>query len=307
MKKLERLLNLVAAMLATEQPLSRQDLRRRLPDGAYSDNSESFRRAFERDKEQLRSMGLPLSVEPVPGTDPPVDGYRIRPGDYEADMPALTADELAALHLASNLVRLRDAPRSDPFWRLGGVLQTDSPEVGAVAEGPAGEAVRELMTATAERRIVTFEYNGRNRTVEPHSLVFTRGRWYLAGHDQGPAESRQFRVDRIDGSVVAGEADGFARPGDPVEVNVQPAWRYGEDQLLLARLLVHERHVPWVVDFLGEEAVLDHMEEGSVIVGESVRNRAAFRSFVLTFLDGVEILGPEELRSDLVQWLEALR
>ena len=295
MKKLERLLNLVAAMLATEQPLSRQDLRRRLPDGAYSDNSESFRRAFERDKEELRSMGLPLSVEPVPGTDPPVDGYRIRPGDYEADMPALTADELAALHLASNLVRLRDAPRSDPFWRLGGVLQTDSPEVGAVAEVPAGEAVRELMTATAERRIVAFGYNGRNRTVEPHSLVFTRGRWYLAGHDQGPAESRQFRVDRIAGPVSAGEAGGFARPEDPVEVNVEPAWRYGEDGPLLASLLVHRRNVPWIVDFLGEDAVQERREDGSAVVVETVRNREAFRSFVLTFLDGAELLGPDEL------------
>ncbi len=307
MKKLERLLNLVAAMLATEQPLSRQDLRRRLPDGAYSDNSESFRRAFERDKEELRSMGLPLSVEPVPGTDPPVDGYRIRPGDYEADMPALTADELAALHLASNLVRLRDAPRSDPFWRLGGVLQTDSPEVGAVAEVPAGEAVRELMTATAERRIVTFGYNGRNRTVEPHSLVFTRGRWYLAGHDQGPAESRQFRVDRIAGPVSAGEAGGFARPEDPVEVNVEPAWRYGEDGPLLASLLVHRRNVPWIVDFLGEDAVQERREDGSAVVVETVRNREAFRSFVLTFLDGAELLGPDELRTDMVTWLEALR
>jgi|TARA_B100000959_G_scaffold136586_1_gene143602 proteasome accessory factor B len=306
-KKLERLLNLVAAMLATEQPLSRQDLRRRLPDGAYSDNSESFRRAFERDKEELRSMGLPLSVEPVPGTDPPVDGYRIRPGDYEADMPALTADELAALHLASNLVRLRDAPRSDPFWRLGGVLQTDSPEVGAVAEVPAGEAVRELMTATAERRIVAFGYNGRNRTVEPHSLVFTRGRWYLAGHDQGPAESRQFRVDRIAGPVSAGEAGGFARPEDPVEVNVEPAWRYGEDGPLLASLLVHRRNVPWIVDFLGEDAVQERREDGSAVVVETVRNREAFRSFVLTFLDGAELLGPDELRTDMVTWLEALR
>jgi len=294
-------------MLATEQPLSRQDLRRRLPDGAYSDNSESFRRAFERDKEELRSMGLPLSVEPVPGTDPPVDGYRIRPGDYEADMPALTADELAALHLASNLVRLRDAPRSDPFWRLGGVLQTDSPEVGAVAEVPAGEAVRELMTATAERRIVAFGYNGRNRTVEPHSLVFTRGRWYLAGHDQGPAESRQFRVDRIAGPVSAGEAGGFARPEDPVEVNVEPAWRYGEDGPLLASLLVHRRNVPWIVDFLGEDAVQERREDGSAVVVETVRNREAFRSFVLTFLDGAELLGPDELRTDMVTWLEALR
>jgi|TARA_B100001971_G_scaffold205278_1_gene222526 proteasome accessory factor B len=306
-KKLERLLNLVAAMLATELPLSRQDLRRRLPDGAYSDNSESFRRTFERDKEELRSMGLPLSVEPVPGTDPPVDGYRIRPADYEADLPALTAEELAALHLASNLVRLRDAPSSDPFWRLGGVLQADSPEVGAVAEVPAGEAVRQLMTATVERRIVTFEYNGRNRTVEPHSLVFTRGRWYLAGHDQGPAESRQFRVDRIAGRVSAAEAEGFARPEDPVKVNVEPAWRYGEDEPLLASLLVHPRHVPWIVDFLGEEAVQERREDGSAIVAETVRNRDAFRSFVLTFLDGAELLGPDGLRTDMVTWLEALR
>ncbi|HJM26843.1 MAG TPA: hypothetical protein QGF11_02640, partial [Acidimicrobiales bacterium] len=68
MKKLERMLNLVAAMLATERPLSRQELRYRVGAGAYSDNDESFRRTFERDKEELRSMGLPLSLEPVPGT-----------------------------------------------------------------------------------------------------------------------------------------------------------------------------------------------------------------------------------------------
>lgn len=307
MKKLERMLNLVAALLATERPLSRQELRNRLPEGAYSDNDESFRRTFERDKEELRSMGLPLAVEPVPGTDPPVDGYRIRPGDYEADLPDFTADELAALHLASNLVRLRDAPRSDPFWRLGGVLQADSPEVGAVAEVPAGEAVRQLMTATAERRIVTFGYNGRNRTVEPHSLVFTRGRWYLAGHDRGPAESRQFRVDRIAGEVTTGEPAGFVRPEDPAKVNVEPAWRYGDDEPLVARLLVHRRHVPWIVDFLGEEAVQERGEDGSAVVAETVRNRAAFRSFVLTFLDGAELLGPDELRTDMVAWLEALR
>ena len=307
MKKLERMLNLVAALLATERPLSRQDLRGKLPHGSYSDNDESFRRTFERDKDELRSMGLPLSVENVPGTDPPLDGYRIRPGDYEADLPALTPAELAALHLASNLVRLDDVPRSDPFWQLGGVAQSDSPQVGAVADVPADDVIRLLMSATAERRIVRFTYNTNSRVVEPHRLVFTRGRWYLAGHDQGPNEARQFRVDRIGGPVDCSEGDAFVRPEDPVDVSIEPAWRYGEDGTLIARLLVHERHIPWVSDFLGPTGVVEHLADGSAIFEEPVRNRAAFRSFVLTFLDGAEVLGPEELRSDIINWLEPLR
>ena len=307
MKKLERLLNLVAAMLATEQPLSRHDLRERLPNDAYSSNDESFRRTFERDKDELRAMGVPLSVEGIPGTDPPLDGYRIRPTDYEADLPPLSPDELAALHLASNLVRLSEAPTADPFWRLGGVSEHSQAEVGAVAEVPAGEAVRLLMGATADRRTATFSYNGKTRTVEPHRLVFTRGRWYLAGHDRGPAESRQFRVDRISGPVTTGDEAGFARPDVPVDVNVDPAWRYGDDPAVVAELLVEERHVPWVVDFLGEEAVTEWRPDGSVVVAEPVRNRAALRSFVLTFLDGAELLRPPDLREDMINWLEALR
>ena len=59
MKKLERLLDLVAALLDTERPLSRHDLRRRMPGEAYSNNDEAFRRTFERDKDELRALGLP--------------------------------------------------------------------------------------------------------------------------------------------------------------------------------------------------------------------------------------------------------
>ena len=101
MKKIERLLNLVSALLDTEKPLSRQSIRERIP-GAYSENDESFRRTFERDKDELRSLGIPISLHTVPGTHPPVDGYQILKGDYEADHPILDADEIAALHLASN-------------------------------------------------------------------------------------------------------------------------------------------------------------------------------------------------------------
>ena len=64
MDKLERLLNLTAALLHAEMPLTAEELRARV--GGYPDTKATFRRAFERDKDDLRSMGMPLRVEPVP-------------------------------------------------------------------------------------------------------------------------------------------------------------------------------------------------------------------------------------------------
>ena len=93
MRKIERLLNLISALLATEKPLSRHQIRERIP-GAYTESDESFRRSFERDKDELRALGIPISLERIPGTDPPLDGYRILKSDYEANHPFLEEDEI---------------------------------------------------------------------------------------------------------------------------------------------------------------------------------------------------------------------
>ncbi len=62
-ERLERLVNLVAALLDARQPLTREELRVRV--GGYSEDDDSFRRNFERDKELLRQMGMPLVLEPL--------------------------------------------------------------------------------------------------------------------------------------------------------------------------------------------------------------------------------------------------
>ena len=80
MDKLERLLNLTAALLDADRVLSANELRHRI--GGYPEAKASFRRTFERDKEDLRKMGIPLRVENVPGADPPIDGYRILRSEY---------------------------------------------------------------------------------------------------------------------------------------------------------------------------------------------------------------------------------
>src|SRR5688500_19700708 len=95
-QKLERLLNLTALLLDARRPLPASEIQRQLE---YPEDKASFRRAFERDKDELRSMGIPIRVEKVPGTLPEVDGYRIPREEYALRDPGLTAEELAALHL----------------------------------------------------------------------------------------------------------------------------------------------------------------------------------------------------------------
>ena len=102
MDKLERILTLTATLLEATRPLSAEELRDKIP--GYPESKASFRRQFERDKEDLREMGVPILVETVPGSDPPVAGYRIRPVDYELRDPGLDPDELEALNLAAAVV-----------------------------------------------------------------------------------------------------------------------------------------------------------------------------------------------------------
>ncbi len=301
--KLKRLMNLVTALLHAEWPKTRDELRADLRE-YYAEDDESFRRQFERDKDELRAMGIPLITGSAPDTDPPVTGYRIDRSRYRGDLPDLTPDELAALHLANNLVRLGDTPSDDPFWRLGG--QSDNPDVAAVAQLPGEPALRDLMDAIAERRTATFSYHGVERVLEPHRLAFRNGHWHVKGHDRTRDGERQFRVDRFQSEVGRGEPGGFERPRKASVVEDRPAWRYGDDEPVTARLAVDAPHVPWVLGHLGEAAVANHREDGSVVVEEVVCNREAFRSFVLTFLEGAEILGPPELRDDLIGWLEGM-
>ena len=91
MSRLERLLNLTAALLNTDRPLTAAELREQVP-GYPEGDKATFRRAFERDKEALRDMGIPVLTTEIPGSEPPELGYRIRRADYALRDPGLTPD-----------------------------------------------------------------------------------------------------------------------------------------------------------------------------------------------------------------------
>lgn len=313
MSKLERLLNLTAALLETERPLTAEEIRERVP--GYPDNLASFRRAFERDKEDLREMGVPIRLLPVEGTDPPVDGYRVFKHEYYLNDPGLEPDELAALHLAASAVRFDGAAGIEALWKLGGVEAPSAAEAHPVAPGalgdgelsslPADPRLADLFAALSARRVVTFEYHDEVRQVEPLRLDYQRGRWYLTGYDRVREGERNFRVDRIAGTVEVGE--GFSRrEGSSVPGRRVQPWELGEGPPVTARLLVDADQAAWAIQHVGREQVVEERPDGSVVIEMAVTNPPGFRSFVLTFLEHAEVLSPPELRADLVEWLEAI-
>jgi proteasome accessory factor B len=303
--KLERLLNLLALLLDTGHPLSAEEIREQIP--GYSDDPVAFRRTFERDKAELRDMGVPVSVERIPGTEPPQDGYRVDRRASAGQDPQLEPDELAALYLAANMVRVGDLPGSDPFWKLGG--SPTAPGGGAEDEDvvgiPGDPNLPPLFDATAAGRRVRFRYRDESRAVSPHQLAFSRGHWYLWGYDHLRAGVRSYRIDRIDGvvEVLAEPAD---RPAPGTRHRPLPGWELGDAEPVAALLLVDADQTPWAAHQLGEAAVVERRPDGSAVFRLTVSNPEGFRSFVLTFLDHAEVLAPPELRADVVAWLTRL-
>ena len=301
-QKLERLLNLTALLLDARRPLTAEHIQRQAALG-YSEDRVAFRRAFERDKEELRAMGIPLRVEKVPGTLPEIDGYRIPREEYALRDPGLTTEELAALHLAASAVQVEGLPATEGLLKLGGLVGEGRPDLGVqVAPLPADPNLARLFGAVASRTPVRLRYHDEERTIDPYRLEFQRGRWYLTGYDHLRAEERNYRLDRIEGEVELTDLPAFEPPSTALPGRARGAWELGAEEPVRARVRIDGPAAQWAIQHVGPDHVVEE-SDGGVVVELPVTNRAAFRSFVLSFLEHAEILEPAELRDDLVAWL----
>jgi proteasome accessory factor B len=228
-KRAERLVNLVIALLGTRQYVTAARIRATVfgyePDDGTARADEAFKRMFERDKAELREMGVPLETgrNSVFDTE---DGYRIARADYELPEITLTGEEAAAVGLAlrlwesaqlagaaqSALVKLRAAGVDvDPGRSLPLQPRLDSDE-------PAFEP---SYAAARDRRVLQFDYRRPDesaparRRVQPWGVVAWHGRWYLAGLDLDRQAPRVFRLSRVVGTPRAtGPENAFEPPPD---------------------------------------------------------------------------------------------
>ena len=298
--KLERLLNLTAALLNTERLLPASEIAAKV--AGYAGGKEAFRRTFERDKSELRHMGIPLRGGLVPGSDPPVAGYRIHPRDYYLDDPDLESDERAALHLAARAVRLEGTSIETAFWALGGRPPEGEP-APELAVIPFNENLATLYRAISDRSVVSFRHRGEARSVEPVRLHFTRGHWYLGGHDRDRAAWRHFRLDRI-AELAAGTPGGFVPRPAPPESLERPPWEIG-GEVSVAEIDVDAGVAEWALGQVGRDAPHERNPDGSLCLQLPVANADALVDFVLGLLDHAELRGPPEFREKLLTRVRA--
>jgi proteasome accessory factor B len=224
--KVERLVNLTIALLEARRPLTFAEIRRRTRFYDQSDQ-QSARRMFERDKDDLRRLGVPVEVRTDPFDDEP--GYLVPRTAYELPDVDLTADEVAALALAvamtggegARLAWARLAARAPDPVDTGG-----QPRVRVTVRVDPVEAIAD---AVVRRRRLVFTYrNARgsvaDRDVEPYAVVQRRGAWYLVGRDRDRGAVRTFRLARIVGEPHAvGEDAAFTHPdGLDLAASVEP-------------------------------------------------------------------------------------
>ena len=319
-EKSERLLNLYIMLLAQTRYVSKQDIRR-AHYGEYPDNArgdEAFEKAFERDKEDLRELGVVIEVGSLDHYFDDEQGYRISPDTSSLPEIRFEADEAAVLGIAARAWEQHTLARAttEAMRKLAAQgVEVDTSRLDLVppslrAEEPAFDA---CWDATQKRRVISFDYRRpgqetTRRRLQPWGVVRSSGRWYVVGHDIDRQAERVFRLSRVQGKVTT--------VGKTAAYDVPP----GTDVKAIAERLVHR--TPDI-----EATVLVRQRTGvaprrmATTIEEDVAGpdtTTAWDRLVLTgqFADLVGAVlslggnavveGPDSLRSDVVARLEGV-
>ena len=207
-ERVERLTNLLALLLETQEPLTLVQIAGEL-EGQYPEKEANRRAAFERDKAALREIGVPIETEVMIAQHAGATGYWIDRQRYELDDLELDDDERRALQIA--VATIRPSGGQDALWKLGADA-VDAGSAPITAFVPDVVGLPTLRDAAARRATVTFRYRDKARTIDPYGLLLRNGFWYVVGRDHEHDESRTYRVDRIEGEVDAGKSGAFERP-----------------------------------------------------------------------------------------------
>ncbi|MEH3089383.1 MAG: WYL domain-containing protein [Microbacterium arborescens] len=309
----ERLVNLVVALMATEQGLTKDTIlgsvsgyREQVETGARKDALEKM---FERDKENLRGMGVP--IETIGDYADPDDlreaRYRIPATEYGLpDDIRFTPAELAVLTLAGGVWEERSlsaGARSGlrKIRSLG--IDVDEPIIGFAPRITLRDpAFPPLQRAIEQSREVAFDYlrpgsdRPRRRQVRPYALLEFEARWHLFAFDTNVGEERTFLLSRICSDVVA------------TRRSFDPAQRGGAGERALEGLRDLARRQTALVDVMsGTEAAvqltrrsLEHDRAGARHLRVPYVDLQVFADELASYGPEVRVLEPVELRDAVV-------
>lgn len=314
----DRLFSLVLALLATETGLLKSEILSTVRGYAerYDDRggNANLERQFERDKDEIRDLGIPL--ETIESPDRPGDNqalrYRIPKGDYDLPVDVrFTPDELALLGLAAEVWReaslSADSQRALTKLRSLGI-EPREPVIGYAPRLRVRDAAFEpIRQALDKRQRVRFRYlkpgerEPRLRTVEPYAVVLHEGRWHLHGRDVDADGPRTFLLSRIVGDVqtVAG------KPFEPPPADVQ-------DRVLADLRALRQANAADLAVSAGSDAEVRlgkraaQSDDDAGVIRLHFTDAAVFADELASYGPEVRVLSPASLREAVRERLAAV-
>ena len=275
-QKTERLINLTLALLSSKRYLTKSEIFNNV--AGYSGSPETMERMFERDKDELRNLGIRIEVRALDPLFEDDQGYLIDSDTFQINPNDFSQEEIFLLTMAANL------------WH-GSALQKDSKAAllkiqsldGLVATNTVASPVIEdnedskklLLIFDAVERFITleFEYKGTIRQVKPYGIYTRRGFWYLAAQENDLVKS--FKVVRIGQTIRAtSKAQGFDKPSEfklsafledinaPTTSKAEVRIRKNQALALRKRHKVEEVDSEWdklFIDYIFEEDLIESL------------------------------------------------
>ena len=209
-RKIERLINLTIALLATKRYLTKSEIFRTVE--GYEGSAETKERMFERDKDDLRSLGIAIDVGSFDPLFNDEAGYRIKSENYQLDLGEITPTEMSLLSLAA------DAWQGAAFAEQAQSAILKLSSIGVPADpidipgfspklSNSSKDLETISAAIGSSDYLIFDYlspslSAEAREIVPIALSNKSGFWYVSGVDKGVEEVRTFRLDRVQGAIT---------------------------------------------------------------------------------------------------------
>lgn len=340
--KTARWLDLIAYLLGHRFPVTREDIYRHV--SGYQGRSrdaaagkESARRKFERDKDELRALGIEIETVELPGSagDEPQQGYRLKPSSFylpyfellsssgPTDRPYLGLPHVA---LSDAEVRLLDratrrlAARSELSLaeaaaaarrKLAFDLPLDDATAERVLSAPMPEegrrALEVLQRALMDRTPVSCRYysisrdSDEERTIEPYGLFFQWSHWYCVARARDRDALRVFRVDRMRDAAPLERELAFDVPSsfDVRSYLGRAPWELGSGPITTVRVRFAFPESRWVLNRRLGRPVEPLLDDGGAIMEFDTRDHSALIRWLLSLRGQAAVLDPQDVASEL--------
>jgi proteasome accessory factor B len=299
-EKTERLINLTLGLLSSKRFLTKSEIFRSI--AGYSGSAETMERMFERDKDELRGLGINIVVGTLDPLFQDEAGYLISSADFQFQPDDFTKEELLLMTMAGNV------------WRESALAEISQNALLKVAsfDGAAGyekvsasmisdndfnlDQFKAVIDAISSRRMISFDYNGKARQVKPYGAKNIKGDWYLVGED-----SKQIKIFKLlrfeSGVLLSGDISSFELPADFEIDNYLNDKAPGKERSALLELRIGKANaLRNRGSVLNEGSEWDELE----ISFEEVEN---FTKELLWFAEDVRVISPDDLRELMIEKL----